>query len=67
VTVSSEPPQFMQKRASAGAASPQLGQARGIAVPQAMQNRAPAGFSVEQLEQTLPPIAIHDSGRPCAS
>jgi hypothetical protein len=53
----------MQKRASASAGSPQLGQARGRAVPQAMQNRALAGFSVEQLGQAIPAIAIHDSGR----
>jgi hypothetical protein len=54
----------MQKRASPGAASPQLGQARGSPVPQAMQNRAVAGFSVAQLEQAVPAISIHDTGRP---
>jgi hypothetical protein len=53
----------MQKRASAGAASPQLGQARGSAVPQAMQNRAVAGFSVAQLGQAFPGIRFTIAGR----
>jgi hypothetical protein len=41
----------MQKRASAGAGVPQLGQRRSSAVPQLMQKRAPAGFSVLQVAQ----------------
>jgi len=53
----------MQKRASAGAASPQLGHARGSAVPQAMQNRAVAGFSVAQLGQAFPGIRFTIAGR----
>jgi hypothetical protein len=44
VPASSAAPQFMQKRASAGAGVPQLGQRRSSAVPQFMQKRAPAGF-----------------------
>ncbi len=44
VPASSVAPQFMQKRASAGAGVPQVGQRRSSAVPQFMQNRAPAGF-----------------------
>jgi hypothetical protein len=41
----------MQKRASAGAGVPQLGQRRSSAFPQLMQKRAPAGFSVPQEAQ----------------
>jgi len=44
VPPSSAAPQFMQKRASAGAGVPQLGQRRSSAVPQLMQKRAPTGF-----------------------
>jgi hypothetical protein len=43
----------MQKRASAGAGVPQLGQRRSSAAPQLMQKRAPAGFSVPQDPQII--------------
>jgi hypothetical protein len=46
-------PQFMQKRASGGAGSPQFGQRRSSALPQFMQKRAPAGFWVPQAGQSM--------------
>jgi hypothetical protein len=43
----------MQKRASAGAGVPQLGQSRSRPAPQLMQNRAPAGFWVPHAAQSI--------------
>ena len=43
----------MQKRASGGAAVPQLGQRCSSGAPQDMQKRAPAGFSLPQPAQLI--------------
>ena len=48
---SSAAPQFMQKRAAAGAGVAQAGQTALQRVPQPMQKRASAGFSVPQAAQ----------------
>jgi hypothetical protein len=45
----------MQKRASAGAGVPQLGQRRSSAAPQFMQKCAPAGLSVPHAAQVTCP------------
>jgi hypothetical protein len=50
---SSAAPQFMQKRAPAGAGVPQLGQRRSSSVPQLMQKRAPLGFWVPHDAQRI--------------
>jgi hypothetical protein len=54
----------MQKRASDGAAVPQLGQRRSSCDPQDMQKRAWAGFSAPQLSHARVLIVIQDTGPP---